>query len=98
MESRISALCGKNCLFRESGRQTTVCIVTARVGGVDNGVDEIQMVIAAYQHVAIDGVKDVVLTVGVVFAIVFGMETEAQELVVNLLLGGEAGFVDIGLH
>ena len=56
------------------------------------------MAVAAYQHVAIDGVKDVVLTVGVVFAIVFWMEAEAQELVVNLLLGGETGFVDIGLH
>lgn len=49
------------------------------------------MVIITDQHIAIDGVKDVMLTVGVVLAIVLRMEAEAQELVVNLLLGGEAG-------
>ena len=50
------------------------------------------------EHIAIDGIENVVLTVCVVFAIVFGMEAEAQELVVNLLLGGEAGIPHKLLH
>lgn len=85
-------------LVREAGGKALIGFVTISAGGIDDGVDEIEVTITAYQHITINGVKDVVLTIGVVFAIILRMEAKAQELVVNLLFGGEAGVVDIRLH
>ena len=56
------------------------------------------MTVTAYQHISIHCVEDVVLPIRVVFAIVLGMEAKAHELVVNLLLGCEAGVIDIWLY
>ena len=43
------------------------------------------MTVAAHQHVAINGIKDVVQTIGVVFAVIIGMEAEAHKPTALLL-------------
>ena len=85
-------------LVRESRGEALVGFVAASVGGVNDGVDEIEIAVTAYQHITINGIEDVVLTVGVVFAIVLWVEAETYELVVNLLLSSEAGITHKLLH
>ena len=75
-----------------------VGFVAASVGGVNDGVDEIEIAVTAYQHITVNGIENVVLTVGVIFAIVLRVEAETNEFVVNLLLGGEAGITYKMLH
>ena len=75
-----------------------VGFVAASVGGVNDGVDEIEIVVLIYQHIAINGIENVVLTVGEKFAIVLWVEAETNELVVNLLLSSEAGITYKLLH
>ena len=55
------------------------------------------MAITAYQYIPIHCVKDVVLPICIVFAIVLGMEAEAHELISYFLPGSEAGVIDIWL-
>jgi hypothetical protein len=43
------------------------------------------MSIISYEDITIHGIKDVMLTVGVVFSIVLRVEAYANELIVNLL-------------
>ena len=62
-------------LARESGRETAIQVVAASIGGIDDSIDEVVVVIAAYQYIAGNSVEDVVLAVGIVFAIVLRMET-----------------------
>ena len=75
-----------------------VGFVSPSVRRIDDGVDEIEIAVPAYQHISVNGIENVVLTVGVIFAIVLWVEAETNELVVNLLLGGEAGVIDIRLN
>lgn len=62
-------------LARESGRETAIQVVAASIGGIDDSIDEVVVVIAAYQYIAGNSVEDVVLAVGIVFAIILRMET-----------------------
>ena len=57
------------------GRQAAVGVIAARVGRIDDSVDEIEIVLLIYQHVAVYRIKYVMLTVGVVFSVVLRVET-----------------------
>ena len=75
-----------------------VGLVATSVGGVDDGVDEIEVSITTYQHVTIDSIENVVLAVGVVLAVILWVKAKTKELIVNLLFCGEACIIDIRLH
>ena len=62
-------------LARESGRETAIQVVAASIGGIDDSIDEVVVAVATYQYIAGNGVEDIVLAVGIVFAIVLRMET-----------------------
>ena len=47
-----------------------VGFVSPSVRRIDDGVDEIEIAVPAYQHISVNGIENVVLTVGVIFAIV----------------------------
>ena len=49
------------------------------------------MTIASHQYIAIYGIKDIVLAIGVVCAIVFSMKAKTKKLFVDFLLGGQTG-------
>ena len=55
------------------------------------------MSVAAYQDVAINGIENVVLPIGVVFAIILWMETKTQKLIMDFLLSCKAGIINIWL-
>lgn len=49
------------------------------------------MAVIAHQNIAIHSVEDVVLTVGIIFAVVFWMKTKTKKFIVDFLLSGETG-------
>ena len=56
------------------------------------------MAIVIYKNVSINGIKDIVLTVGVVSSIILCMEAKTQELVTYFLFRSKAGFGNKRLH
>ena len=56
------------------------------------------MTIASHQYIAINGVKDVVLAIGIISALAFNMKAKTQKFFVDFLLGGETGIVNIRLN
>ena len=70
----------KSCLYGEklgscSWRKAVVGFEAASVGFEDNGVDEKQVAVVIDKHITIHGIKNVVCSVSVVFAVVLRMET-----------------------
>ena len=88
----------RGLLVGKTGREAAVAIIAACIGGIDDGVDEIEIVILIYKHIAVNRIENVVLAVGVVLAIVLWVEAESQKLVMNLLPRGEAGILHKPLH
>ena len=85
-------------LFACSRRKTIVCFEAASIRLKDDGVDEKQVTVVVDKHITIYGIKDVVLSVGVVFTIVLWMETQTYKLVIDFLLCGQPGFSNIWLN
>ena len=56
------------------------------------------MAIVIYKNVTINSIKDVMLTIGIISAIVFCMKTKTQELVTYFLFRGKTCFGNKGLH
>lgn len=52
------------------------------------------MAVIAHQDISIHSVEDIVLAVGIIFAVVFWTETKTKKFIVDFLLSGEAGFCD----
>ena len=50
------------------------------------------MAVIINENIAINGIKDIVLVVGVISAIVLRMEAKTDKLVVNLLFCGQSSF------
>ena len=63
-----------------------VGVVASRPRAEDDGIDEIQMPIVIYQNVSVYGIKDIVLTVGVVSSLILCMKAKTDKFVVNLFL------------
>ena len=59
-------------------RQAIVCFKTAGIRLEDNGIDKIQVAVVINEDIAINGIKDIVLTIGIISAIVFRMEAKTQ--------------------
>ncbi len=55
-------------------RQTAIGLVATCVGWVDNSVNKVNMPVVTHQHIAFYSIKDVVLTISIIFAIVFWMK------------------------
>ena len=85
-------------LVREAGGKALIGFVTISAGGIDDGVDEIEVTILIYQHITIYGIEDIVLTIGIILTIVHGVKTKAQKFVVNLLPCCETGILYKPLH
>ena len=45
-----------------------------------------------HEYIAVDGIKDIVLTVGVISATILRMEAKTDKLIVYLPFSGQAGF------
>ena len=56
------------------------------------------MAIVIYKNVSINGIKDIVLTVGVVSSIILCMKAKTDKLVVNLLFCGQPSFCNKWLY
>ena len=46
------------------------------------------MTVVTHQHITFNSIKDVVLAIGIIFAIVLWMKTYTNELIMYFLLGG----------
>ena len=56
------------------------------------------MAVTAKKNISVNGIKDVVETVGVICSIIFRMETQTQEFIVNFLLIGKTSIINIWLN
>jgi len=52
------------------------------------------MAIIAHQDIAIHSVEDIMLAVGIIFAVVFWTEAKTKKFIVDFLLSGEADHSD----
>ena len=84
--------------MRISWREATIGVIATSVGRIDDGVDEIKVPITAYQHIVWLGIENVMQPIGVVLAIVLLAKTKTKEFIVDFLLSGQTGFVDVWLH
>ena len=69
----------KSCLYGEklgscSWRKASVGFEAAGVGFEDDCIDEKQVTVIIDKYIAIDGIKNVVCSVSVVFAVILRME------------------------
>ena len=81
-----------NYLFRIAGREAAVFVVASRFGRIDYRIDEIKVALVICQYIIGLGIKDVVLTVGIILSIILRPEAKTQELFMDFLLRGQTGF------
>ena len=79
----------RGLLFTATWRKAAINVVSIGVGRIDDGIDEEHVAVIICQYVAIHGIEDVVLPIGVVFSIILRTEAKAQKLVMDFLFGCE---------
>ena len=71
-----------------SWRQTAIGLITTRIGWINNRVNEVNMPIVTHQHITFNGIKDVVLAIGIIFTIALRMKAYTNKFVMYFLLSG----------
>ena len=58
-----------------SRRKTAISLIAASIRWVNNRVNKVNVPIITHQHITFNGIKYVVMTIGIIFTIILWMET-----------------------